>query len=157
MKKTLTFHISIQAPRHIVWDTMLGVEGYKAWTSAFGEGSHFVGSWDEGSKIQFLGPGGGDGMTAVIAENRPCEHLSIRPLGEVSQGVEDTTSDKVKAWAPAYENYTLADEAGATTLTVSLETVPAYEQFMLDTFPKALGLLKDLCERAANARVEPPP
>jgi hypothetical protein len=150
MKKTLNFSVSIRAPRRIVWDTMLGADGYKAWTSAFCEGSHFVGSWDEGSKIQFLAPSG-DGMTAVIAESKPYEHVSIRHLGEVSQGVEDTTSDKVRAWAPAYENYTLADAAGATTLTVSLETVPAYEQYMLDTFPKALDLLRDLCERAAKA------
>lgn len=150
MTKTLTFTVSIQAPRRLVWDTMLGAETYQAWTAAFCEGSSFTGSWDEGSKIQFLGPNG-DGMTAVIAVNRPYEHISIRHLGEVRQGVEDTTSDKVKAWAPAYENYSFAEAAGGTTITVDLDTVPEYEQYMLETFPKALGLLKDLCERAAKA------
>jgi hypothetical protein len=149
MKKTLHFNVTIQAPRRIVWDTLIGAESYKAWTAAFCEGSHYRGSWDEGSKIQFLAPSG-DGMTAEIAANRLHEFISIRHLGEIQQGVEDTTSDKVRAWAPAYENYTFADAAGGgTTLTVSLDTVPEYEQFMLDTFPKALGLLKGLCERAA--------
>lgn len=151
MKTTLTFSISIPAPRRLVWDTMIGAETYKAWTAAFCEGSCYAGSWDEGSKIQFLGPSG-DGMTAVIAANRPHEFISIRHLGEVSQGVEDTTSDKVKAWAPAYENYTFADAVGGTVLTVSLDTVPEYEQFMRDTFPKALDLLKGLCERAIPAK-----
>lgn len=108
MKKTLTFTVSIQAPRQLVWDTMLDPESYKTWTAAFCEGSYYVGSWDEGAKIQFLSPGG-DGMTAVIAKSRRGEHVSIKHLGEVSQGVEDTTSDKVRAWAPAYENYSFAD------------------------------------------------
>jgi len=151
MKKTLSFTVSIAAPRQLVWDTMLSPESYKAWTSVFGEGgSYFVGSWDEGSKIQFLAAGG-DGMTAVIAKNKPYEFVSIRMLGEISNGVEDTTSEKVKAWAPAYENYTFIETPGGSTLTVSLDTVPEYEQYMLDTYPKALGLLKDLCEQATKA------
>ncbi len=146
MKKTLTFTVEIQAPRRLVWETMLGPEGYKAWTSAFSEGSYFAGSWETGSKIQFLGPSG-DGMTAVIAESRPYEYVSIKHLGEVSKGVEDTTSEKVRAWAPAYENYEFSETTTGTTVTVRLDTVPDFEQYMLDTFPKALSLLKQICER----------
>ena len=108
MTKTLTFEIAIRAPRARVWDIMLDPETYKAWTSAFCEGSYFVGSWDEGAKIQFLSPSG-DGMTAVIAENRPHEFVSIRHLGVIEKGVEDTSSAKVRAWAPAYENYRFSD------------------------------------------------
>ena len=150
MKKTLSFTVSIAAPRQVVWDTMLGPEGYEAWTAVFAEGSCFKGSWDEGSKIQFLGPDG-DGMTAEIAKNRPLEFISIRHLGEISKGVEDTSSEKVKAWAPAYENYTFAETPGGSTVTVSLDTVAEYEKFMLDTYPKALAVLKDLCEQATKA------
>ena len=58
MTKTLHFTVSIEAPRHVVWDTLTGDESYQAWTAAFCEGSHYRGSWDEGSKIQFLAPGG---------------------------------------------------------------------------------------------------
>ena len=146
MTKTLTFKIAIRAPRARVWDIMLDPETYKAWTSAFCEGSYFVGSWDEGAKIQFLSPSG-DGMTAVIAENRPHEFVSIRHLGMIENGVEDTTSDKVRAWTPAYENYRLADVPGGCRVTVTLDTAPEWEQYMQDTFPKALALLKGLCER----------
>jgi len=150
MKKTLSFTVSIAAPRQLVWDTMLDPEGYKVWTSVFGEGgSYFEGSWSEGSKIQFLVPGG-DGMTAVIAQNKPYEFVSIRHLGEISKGVEDTTSEKVRAWAPAYENYTFAETSSGSTVTVSLDTIPEYEQYMLDTYPKALGLLKELCEQTTR-------
>lgn len=148
MKKTLTFQISIAAPRALVWDTMLDTEGYKAWTAAFCEGSHFTGSWAQGAAIRFLAPNG-DGMVAEIAENRPHEFVSIRHLGEISGGVADTTSDKVRAWAPAYENFAFADIDGGTRVEVSIDTVPEYEQYMLTTYPKALELLKQLCERKA--------
>lgn len=148
MTKTLTFTIDIRAPRRRVWAAMLGEDGYRQWTSAFCEGSHFVGSWDEGAKIRFMSPGG-DGMTAEIAQNRPFEFVSIRHLGEVRNGVEDTTSEAVKAWAPAYENFSFADSGSGCTVTVSVDTVAAYEAYMLETYPKALALLNALCEQQA--------
>lgn len=145
--KTLTFETTIQAPRPVVWAAMLGAESYKAWTAPFCEGSHYVGSWDEGAKILFLGPSG-DGMVAVIAENRPHEFVSIRHLGMIEKGVEDTTSEKVRAWTPAYENYRFTDvPGGGCKVTVTLDTAADYEDFMLDTFPKALARLQELCER----------
>jgi uncharacterized protein YndB with AHSA1/START domain len=97
LMKTLTFEVTINAPRERVWHAMLGPETYPAWTSAFAEGSHYTGSWDQGAQIRFFGPSG-DGMTAVIAENRPYEFVSIRHLGIIENGVEDTTSEKVRAW-----------------------------------------------------------
>lgn len=151
MKKTLTFAISIKAPKQVVWEKMLNDETYRIWTTPFAEGSHFVGSWDKGAKIKFLGPGGDAGMVSEIAESRPFEYISIRHLGEILNGVEDTTSEKVKAWTPAYENYTFADEDGGTKLTVQLDTVPDFEQYMNDTFPKALEVLKGLCEGEAKS------
>lgn len=149
MKKTLNFSVSIQCSRRMVWDTMLGSDGYKVWTAAFCEGSYFSGSWAEGQKIQFHGPGG-DGMTAVIAENRPYEYVSVRHIGEISGGVEDTTSAKVQSWAPAYENYTFVESGDGTEVKVSLDTAPEWEKYMLDTYPKALVLLKNLCESKAK-------
>jgi len=144
--KTLTFSVTIQAPRSAVFATMLDAEGYKVWTAAFCDGSYFSGSWEPGAKIHFLAPSG-DGMVAQIAENRPDEYVSIRHLGEVRNGVEDTTSDKVRAWAPAYENYAFNDAPQGCTLTVTLDTLPEYEDFMQKTYPQALALLKALCER----------
>lgn len=144
--KTLKFEITINAPRTRVWNTMLEPETYKAWTSAFCEGSYYTGSWDQGAQIRFLSPSG-DGMTAVIAENRPYEFVSIQHRGVIENGAEDTTSEKVRAWAPAYENYRFSDVPGGCLVTVTLDTVPEYEQYMLDAFPKALALLKGLCEQ----------
>jgi hypothetical protein len=144
--KTLTFEITIQAPRAKVWELMLGAETYKAWASAFCEGTYYVGSWAEGDKIRFMAPSG-DGMISEIAESRPLEFVSIRHLGMLENGVEDTTSEKVRAWAPAYETYHFSDDPEGCKLVVTLDTAPDWEQYMLDTFPKALGLLKVMCEQ----------
>ena len=151
MKKTLTFAISIDAPKRVVWEKMLNDETYRIWTAPFAEGSHFVGSWDKGAKIKFLGPGGDGGMISEIAENRPFEFISIRHLGEIVNGVEDTTSEKVQSWAGAYENYSFEEKDGVTTLTVHLDTVPDFEQYMNETYPKALEVLKGLCEGEARS------
>jgi uncharacterized protein YndB with AHSA1/START domain len=144
--KTLTFEITINAPRPRVWDTMLNLDTYEAWTAAFCEGSTYEGSWDKGARIRFGTPSG-DGMLAVIAENQPHAFVSIKHIGMIDKGVEDTTSDKVKAMTPAFENYRFTDTPQGTLLTVTMDTIPDYEQYMLDTYPKALALLKDLCER----------
>jgi len=79
--------------------------------------------------------------------NTPYEFVSIRHLGMIEQGVEDTTSEKVRAWAPAHENYRFADTPGGCRVVVTLDTAPEWEQYMLDTYPKALARLKEMCEQ----------
>lgn len=148
-KSTLTFDITIQAPRQHVWQTMLDLKGYEAWTAAFSEGSTYRGSWDAGARICFVDPSGA-GMVSEIAEHQPAVFVSIRHLGEVRQGVEDTSSDAVRAWAPAYENYRFTDTAdGGCALQVSLDTADAWADFMRDAYPRALALLKARCEQGA--------
>ena len=105
-----------------------------------------MGSFDEGARIEFLARSG-CGIVAVIAENRPTEFVSIRHLGVIENGVEDTTSDAVRAWAPAYETYRFSDVAGGCHLTVTLDTLPEHDRYMSETYPKALALLKQICER----------
>ena len=153
MSKKLTFTITIDAPRRRVWDAMLEAETYSQWTSPFCDGSHYVGSWQQGAKIRFLAPNG-DGMVAEIAENRPLEYVSIRHIGEIKNGVEDTTSEAVRAWTPAYENYIFAETKNGSKVTVELDTRREFEKYILETYPKALGILKELCETARD-RHEP--
>lgn len=143
--KTQHFDIFIQAPPKLVWATMLQSPTYERWTTAFCEGSRFEGSWDEGQKIRFLNPQG-QGMVAEIAAHRPAAFVSIRHLGMIDQGVEDTTSEAVHAWAPCFENYTFTDEAGGTRLRVDCDDCGAGEDWMRQTWPKALQTLKTLCE-----------
>jgi uncharacterized protein YndB with AHSA1/START domain len=142
----LRFTTTIDAPREHVWKTMLDQETYRRWTDAFTEGSYYEGSWDQGERIVFLAPSG-EGMVAEIAESRKPEYISIRHLGMTKGGVEDTESEAVRAWTPAYENYTFSEKGGATELTVEMDVVPEYESFMAETWPKALAKLKEISER----------
>lgn len=150
--KTLHFSVLIHAVRAIVWQTMLEPQTYKAWTNPFCEGSYFEGSWNTGDRIRFLAPNG-SGMSSVVADSRPHEYVSIKHLGEIVNGIEDTTSERVRAWAPAFENYTFFDVAGDTELKVDMDVTPEYEQYMLDTWPRALAQLKRLCEQAATTQI----
>jgi hypothetical protein len=143
--KKLHFSININAPKAKVWDKMISEESYREWTSVFAEGSSFKGSWDKGAKILFVDPSN-SGMVAEIAENKLHEFISIRHLGEIDHGVEDTTSEKVKAWTPAYENYTLTEKDGVTTVDIELDSADAWAGMMGDMWPKALLKLKDICE-----------
>jgi uncharacterized protein YndB with AHSA1/START domain len=144
--KTLRFEIAIDAPREQVWRTMLEQDTYRIWTAEFTPGSYYEGSWEQGARIRFLAPDGG-GMTAVIDENRPFEHISVRHLGEVREGKDDTESEAVKSWAGnAFERYTLREENGTTRLEVTCDVTPEYEAMMNEMWPRALQRLKRLVE-----------
>lgn len=150
--KKLNFEITINAPVVKVWDTMLEDITYKEWTLAFNpKGSRYKGSWEKGSKIQFLGPEGEgpvEGMTSEIAENRKYEFLSIHHLGIVKDGQEIFDSPEVKAWDPSFENYTFTKvDENTTKLEVYLDSVDEYAEMFNELWPKALLKLKEICER----------
>lgn len=143
--RKIQFSTTIAAPPAKVWEATFADETYRRWTSAFAEGSHFEGSWEEGSRIRFLAPSG-DGMVAEIAESRRPEFLSIRHLGTFANGVEDTESEAVRSWAPAYENYTFQAIPEGTRMVVDQDVSNDWEQYFEETWPKALALLKQICE-----------
>lgn len=143
--RPLRHSVVIRAPREAVWDAMLGPGTYRDWTAPFCEGSYYEGSWGAGDRIRFLAPNG-DGMTSVIAESRRPEYVSIKHLGMIKDGVEDTTGPAAAAWAPAFENYAFAEVDGGTEVTVDLESAPEWEAFMNEAWPKALARLKEICE-----------
>jgi hypothetical protein len=139
------FKISINAPREKVWDILLADETYRQWTTPFMEGSYAVTDWKKGSKALFLGPDGG-GMVACIDESIPNEYLSIKHLGMIINGVEDTESDKVKDWAGAHENYILKDANGQTELIIEMDLNEEYIKMFSETWPKSLAKVKELAE-----------
>ena len=142
--------VFIHAPRERVWDVMLSDDTYRQWTTAFSPGSHYKGDWSKGSKILFLGPNpdgsGESGMVSRIRENEPNRYLSIEHLGIVKDGVEDTESAEAKKWAPAFENYTLADRNGGTELTIEMDIEEKEKQTFETMWGDALSRLKKLAE-----------
>lgn len=146
----IQFTATINAPVAVVWHHVTSLESYRHWTSAFAEGSHFEGSWEQGARIRFLSPAG-DGMVSEIAESRTHEFISIRHLGFIANGVEDTTSEAVCAWAPAYENYTFSAVPEGTRMVVDQDVAAEWEEHMSQAWPRALALLKALSESSSAA------
>lgn len=146
----LNFSIVINSPIEIVWNTMLEDKTYREWTEAFSPGSHYVGNWDKGSKILFLGPnenGTMGGMVSRIKENRKHEYISIEHLGMVQDGKEDTASDEVKQWAGSLENYTFKNLNGKTELLIDMDINDDFKDMFNDMWPIALQKLKALAEK----------
>jgi hypothetical protein len=146
----LQIEIDINAPKQKVWHTMLDDVTYRQWTTPFSEGSYYKGDWSKGSKIIFLGPnpetGKEGGMVSRIAENKLYEFISIEHLGIINDGIEDTTSEEVKKWTPAFENYTFKEVNGKTTILVDMDINDEYKEMFEGMWPKALQKLKELCE-----------
>ena len=145
MEKT-SFTISIDAPKEKVWSILWDDATYREWTSVFAEGSKAETDWKKGSKVLFL-DGKGEGMVSTIAENIPNEFMSIKHLGVVHNGIEDTKSDKIKEWAGAMENYTLKSIDGKTNLIVEMDINDEYKDYFMKTWPMALEKLKEIAEK----------
>ena len=149
----LQFIVNIEAPVETVYDRMLGLTNkstYEQWTSTFNPTSTYEGSWDKGSKILFIGvdeKGEKGGMVSRIMENIPCKFVSIQHYGLVKAGEEITEGSEIEKWANGFENYTFEESNGLTTVTVDLDTIEDFLSYMNQNFPKALGKLKEICEK----------
>lgn len=145
----LHFSINIKAPKEKVWNTMLEDKTYRQWTEEFMPGSYYKGDWSKGSKMLFIGPGenGEMGMVSRIKENQKYKFISIEHLGVVVDGKEDTSSDEVKQWAGAHENYTFKEKDGSTEVLVEMDINDDYKEMFEGMWPKALNKLKGLAEK----------
>jgi uncharacterized protein YndB with AHSA1/START domain len=142
----LTFNKTINASREKVWDVLWSLDSYRQWTAVFSPSSDVETSWEKGAKVLFT-DGSGSGMVSRIADKIPNEFMSFEHLGEVTNGVEDTTSDKVKAWAGSHENYTLTDVDGKTELLVEIDMAKEYVPMFEKTWPQAMDKIQELAER----------
>lgn len=148
----LQFTIEIQATAQKVYETMLGLKDkstYEHWTSAFNPTSTYEGSWDNGSKIYFIGVdknGKKGGMVSKIVENIPAKFVSILHYGFLDGDKEVTTGEQVEKWSGGRENYTFQESNELTTLTVDIDTIEDYLDYFNKTYPKALNKLKEISE-----------
>lgn len=149
-QEPMHFEINIGANVEKVFKIMLDNKTYSEWTSVFNPSSHFTGSWEKGSKILFLGTdhdGTTGGMVSRIRQNIPDRFVSIEHLGIVQNGEEILTGPKVNQWAGALENYTFTDNNGGTLLKIDLDVDHGYKSYFAETWPKALIMLKSICEK----------
>ncbi|HKX85996.1 MAG TPA: hypothetical protein VJL37_04955 [Flavobacterium sp.] len=151
--KKLQFTVSIHAPATKIYDCMLGIKSkstYEQWTALFNPTSTYEGSWDKGSKILFIGVdenGEKGGMVSKIVENIPNQFVSIQHYGLLKADTEITEGPEVAQWANGFENYTFEENNGSTTVIVDLDTTEDFLDYMNQTYPKALGKLREICEQ----------
>ncbi|KAF5084786.1 hypothetical protein DSECCO2_76350 [anaerobic digester metagenome] len=149
----MQFRVSINAPANKVYGFMLGINSkstYEQWTSLFNPTSTYEGSWEKGSKILFIGVdenGEKGGMVSKIVENITNQFVSIQHYGLLKADKEITEGPEVEKWANGFENYTFEENNGTTTVTVDLDTIEDFLDYMNQTYPKALDKLKELCEK----------
>jgi len=147
------YRITIDAPKEKVWQTLWDMTTYSEWTAPFIEGlpdgsesKVVTDNWKKGSKVLFS-DGKGNGMVSRVDENLPNKYMSFKHLGEIKDGVEDTTSEKVKDWAGTSENYTLKETDGATEVIVDMDFNDEFAEMFKNIWPKALKRLKELAEK----------
>lgn len=149
----LHYSVVINAPREKVYETMLADATYREWTEAFGMGNgYYEGDWSEGSTMRFIGqdpenPENLSGMISRVAKNTKNEFVSLESVGQIVNGVDDTTSDQVKGWLGALEEYTITDVEGGTEVRVDQDTADEFVEMFSSMWPKGLAKLKEICER----------
>lgn len=146
----LHFEILIHAKAQKVWDAVVLDSNYREWTTAFDPTCYFEGRWNKGDKILFLGlteKGEKQGMVSEIAECRKYSFISIRHLGYLKDGKEDTSSEAIKAWAPSYEHYTFSELENATKFEVDMDVEEKYLEMFREMWPNALEKLRQVAER----------
>lgn len=147
----ITFKTVINAPQEKVWHAMLDEATYRQWTKVFNAGSRYEGTWETGAEMRFIGvdEAGQEsgGMYSRIKEARPFEFVSIEHLGMITKtGEVDTTSEEVKKWTPAFENYTFNDTDAGTEVLVEMDIADEWKDMFTDMWPKALVELKKIAE-----------
>ncbi len=150
MANKLHFEIEIQASPEEVYEKMINDQAYREWTMPFYPGSYYKGSWDKNAKILFIAPddkGELQGMVSRIDENIPNKFISIEHLGMLKDGREILDGPEVDNWKGAHENYTFEKDNGHTRVQVDMDSEFDMENYMLETWPKALNKLKEICER----------
>lgn len=144
---SMHFEIEIEAPVEQVFRLMLSDDSYREWTHPFSPGSHFLGTWEKGSKIMFLADNSADGMVSMIADRVDNQYISISHIGIQINGEIITSGPEIETFAGVTENYTFEDLGNKTRVIVDLESGGKYRDHFLEIWPKALQILKEICER----------
>ena len=148
--KTLHFEILIYSNAEKVFNTMIDALHYREWTKPFSPDSHFIGVWEEGAKIRFLGEdeeGNLGGMLSLIKEFLPNRFISIEHIGILEFGQEVTSGPDVDNWKGAVEKYTFTEQDGKTHLAVDVDATEENKYYFFEVWPKALKRLKTICEK----------
>ena len=73
--------------------------------------------------------------------------VSLEHIGILKNDEEILDGPEVEQWKGAMENYTFSETDGKTKLVVDLSGLGGYAAYFNEIWPKALPILKNLCEK----------
>jgi len=145
--ETLKYQTEINASAEKVWDVLWNENTYSKWTYFFSPDSHMVTDWQVGGKTYFTDSSKKNGMVSTIDKIEENKYLVFKHLGEITDGVEDTESEKVKVWSGGKEAYYLEENNGKITLKVEVDSDDSFKDMFDNGFKKGLEIIKELSEK----------
>ncbi|TYR35304.1 SRPBCC domain-containing protein [Sphingobacterium phlebotomi] len=137
--KTIDQTIQINATAEKVWKALWDKEHYKKWATAYMPGSHYTGDLKQGNRIKFLDPNN-NGMESNVESLTEHREITFHHLHELEIGKEGQSLGNMR------EKYTLDEQNGTTTLSLSSEMPEEYFNEMDEATKKALLIIKELAE-----------
>lgn len=138
----LVFSIDIRADKNSIWHALWDENRYREWVGVFSAGSYAVTDhWKEGSTVHFLGPDQ-SGIYSIVEKHIPNQLMKFRHVGTVQEGREQAVDEETGKWSGATETYLLSEGEDAHTLTVGIDVMDEHLEFMQNTFPAALEIIR---------------
>lgn len=142
--KRHAFSIEIKATRETVWDTLWKDATFRDWASLIDEGTYMIGELKEGNKIQFISSSSGYGVTSLVDKLSPNEYVLFKHVADTKENGNEEREDE---WTGGEESYSLKEEDGITTLTLTVYIPPEQEALFNVRMPQALERIKVLAEK----------
>lgn len=144
--KEMQFRVEIHAPKEKVWNTLWQDETFRQWAGIIDPGTHMVGDLKEGGEVQFISANG-YGVTSLVEKLIVNEFLLLKHRADTQ---DDGKRERAEEWTGGGESYSLKEEDGTTTLTVTFGVPPELEEYFKVSYPKALQRVKELAEENDN-------
>jgi hypothetical protein len=144
--ETKEYILEISANPETVWNTMIDSDKYRKWVKAFSEKSMFIGKWGEGEELLFYDP---DirGSKAILEIFDPYKQIFAKHIATIDKEIVEDTSSKIsQKWIGTLENYVFKTSSNGTTLKIEMSTHPDFMPMFDKCWPKALKIIKSLCE-----------
>lgn len=142
----MRFTVQINANRKQVWETLWRDDTFRQWAGIIDPGTHLEGELKEGEKVQFIS-GNGYGVSSLVAKLVAGEFLLLRHQADTQ---DNGKRERDEQWTGGEESYALAENDGATTLTVTFGVPPELEDEFRNNYPKALECVKLLAEKGTG-------
>lgn len=145
--KKFTYTITINKPQSIVFNTVIDKTVYPDWAKAWGEGMSFEGEWKQGGYMSFFDQSRG-GTKVVFEAYEPFDYICAKHIAMVDPERNEIalTDEAMQKWIGSLEEYRFIPIDEQTTQLEITMTMDEMFKEMSDAWPKALELLKALCE-----------